>query len=281
VANDEPDTGPLPAQQPPNPPVPGGEVVPPINMPPVTPPGPPPAVPDPEQLRQFEQFRQFQQFQDFQRYAQTEEGQRAIGGGGAVGFPYPQPPQRPAWQRFLRSKVFRKLIYALVIVLVLVWGYNHYFGVTDDNDPQGAAGPGSVQEPGRLSPSPQQAVIALYKLLAQGGAEEACTLVFDQQGGLAFAQDFGQPTCQAAITALAAQVTDDAMGRNAYAAPKVTDDAMTLSGTSAIVSSCKLNVKGGPALGKLLLTENGGGWVISGHESETCPSPTPTTTPTG
>ncbi|TDQ05700.1 hypothetical protein [Labedaea rhizosphaerae] len=284
MANDEPDTGPLPAQQPPNPPVPGGEIVPPMNVPPTAPPGPPPAVPDPEQLRQFEEFRKFQQFQEFQRYAQTEEGQRALGAGSAVGFPYPQPPKRPAWQRFLRGKLFRKLVSALVVVLVLVWAYNHYFGASEDNDPQGAAGPGSVQEPGRLSPSPQQAVIALYKMVAQGGAEEACTLVFDQQGGLAFAQDFGATTCQAAITTLAAQVSKDSVDRNAYAAPKVTEQAMTLNGTSAIVSSCELNVVGGPPLGKLLLTENGGGWVITDHENETCPPKTsgaPTTTPTG
>ena len=281
MANDEPDTGPLPAQQPPNPPVQRGEVVPPTNVPPAGPPGPPPSVPDPAQLQQFEQFRQFQQFQEYQRYAQTEEGQRALGSGNAVGFPFQPPPKMPPWQRFLRSRMFRRMVFFLIVALVLVWGYNHYFGVSDDNNVQGGAGPGAVQEPGRLSPSPQQAVIALYKMVAQGGANEACTLVFDQQGGLQFAQDFGASTCQAAVTSLYAQVSKDAMDRNAYAAPKVTDDAITMNGTSATVSSCKLNLIGGPPLGKLLLTENGGGWVISGHDTETCPPKASTsTTPT-
>lgn len=250
--------------------------------------GPPPAVvppasvpanaPDPEQLRQFEQFRQFQQFQEMQRYAQTEEGQRALAaGGGPTGFPFAPPPKRPAWQRFLRSRFFRRVVYAVIVVLILVWGYNHYFGTTEDNNVQGGAGPGPVQEPGRLSPSPQQAVIALYKLVAQGGATEACTLVFDHQGGLDFARDFGAATCEAAVTKLAAQVT--AEGRDTYAAPKIGDDNLVISGASAVVSSCQLHVTGGPALGKLLLTQNSGGWVISGHQPETCASSTsPTTT---
>jgi hypothetical protein len=200
--------------------------------------------------------------------------------GGAVGFPLQPPARRPAWQRFVRTKAFRKLIYVLIIVLVLVWGYNHYFGATEDNDPQGAAGPGSVQEPGRLSPSPQQAVIALYKLVAQGGATEACTLVFDHQGGMAFAQDYGEQTCEAAIAKVAAQVTVE--GRNTYAAPKITDDALVVTGSSAVLDSCKLNVRGGPALGRLLLSGNDAGWVISGHEAQTCPAPsTGETTTTG
>lgn len=279
----EPETGPLPVQQPPIRPVPRDEANRPPQQPIVVPPSPmapmapPTGGPDPEQLRQFEQYRQFQQFQEFQRYAQTEEGQRAIASGSAVGFPYPQQRRRPPWKRFLRSRMFRRLVTLLIVILVLVWGYNHYFGTTEDNDPQGAAGPGSVQEPGRLSPTPRQAVIALYKMVAEGGATEACTLVFDQPGGAAFARDFGAPTCAAAVTTLSRQVT--AEGRDTYAAPKISDDAIVAAGPTATVSSCTLHVRGGPSLGKLLLSENGGGWVISGHQQETCPTTSaPTTT---
>ena len=112
------------------------------------PPGPPnPGPVDPQQLAQFEQFQQFQQFLKFQ---ETQ-------GGAAPQLP---PAKKRLWKQILFSKGFRKLLLAIVVVIGIVWAYNHYFGPPPDDGlgVKGSAGPGQKTDPNRLSGTPGAAV---------------------------------------------------------------------------------------------------------------------------
>jgi hypothetical protein len=227
-----------------------------------TPPNPPV---DPEQYRQFEQFQQFQQYLKYQE---------AQGGGPIAQLPPGRKP--PLWKKILFSKVTRKLAYLLVVILVLTWLYNHYFGGPADDGlgVQGAQGPGQVTDPGRLSDTPSGAITALYQDAASGinpaFSANACTLLFSQEGKAAFVRDFGAADCESLMRQLDGKV-------GALRLPPRIDT----TGKSVVsISSCQdLQLKPGTmALGKFTLARQTDGWWITGHEPEPDPCPVSTTT---
>jgi hypothetical protein len=217
---------------------------------------------DPEQLRRFEQFQEYQRFLEFQEY-QREHG----------GLPPATPPakKRPLYQRVLRSKLFRRLVVLLVLIIAASWAYEHYFG-TDDNLPASVTGGGRTTRTVLFATDPKEAVRAFYDNVAQGVLPDACNRLADEKVEQQFANDFGAADCPSAINALHAQVQH----RNDYAEvffPSSLNLTPGADGT-VVVSSCALEVNGGPRLGRFTLKvipgSRGDQWTITAHAPETC-----------
>jgi hypothetical protein len=221
------------------------------------PPAPPPV--DPEQARQYEQFQQFQQFIRFQE---------------AQGLPTAPPKPKPLWRKILFSKSFRRLAMFAVVIIGLIWAYNHYFGTNPSDDglgTQGGLGPGTGEEGGRRAENPNAAITHLYTLVSRGDGREACTL-FSMSAAQQFAVNFDAPDCQAAVTKLAGKVD-----------PAVPNPRIKWSGLSKVTVSSCTDLRTKPAttrLGKFEFTQFDNGWEITGHEPEADPCPAPTTTTT-
>jgi hypothetical protein len=216
---------------------------------------------DPDQQRQFEQFQQYQQFLKYQEM----QGQLP------PGTPAPGPKKPPMWQKVLRSKMFRKLVLLVVVLIGLTWAYNYYFGpAPDDNTITGGAGPGTRDEPGRRIENPNVAIATLYRFVAMGD-KNACTF-FEKDAKQQFADDLGAPDCPTAVAQLASQV------------PIIDQPAVKWRGLKTVtVNSCRdIKVKPGDKvrrLGSFVYTDMGNGWTITGHAPEPDPCPAPTTTP--
>jgi hypothetical protein len=242
------------------------------------PPGP--AGPGPVDPEQYAQFEQFQQYQQFLKYQETQGGPPAL---------LPPGKKPPLWKKILFSKGIRKLAFAVVVVLAVVWAFNHYFGPPPDDGlgVQGQAGPGQRTDPGKASVSPGAAVDTLYRLASQGKkpdfdgksdfATDACAL-FDAQGRAEFVRDFGGDTSRGFEGPDCPTIVRAMDGKVGVLQVKPSVD---LVGKKVIeLSSCRdLRLKPGtPGLGKLTMTPFGDGWIISGHEAEPEPCPAPTTT---
>jgi hypothetical protein len=222
---------------------------------------------DPEQHRQFEQFQQFQQFLAFKE-AQGE------------GAPPLQLPgrQRPMWKKILFSRAVRKLAFLIVVIIALVWAYNHYIGggpVDDGLGTQGAAGPGQKTDPGKAPTSPAAAIDTLYRQSSTGNqkdyAASVCALLFTDAGRAAFTGDLGGSDCETVVRGLDSKV-------GVLPRPPLID----VYGKQVIeLSSCHdLQLKPGTmGLGKFTVSKQGDGWRISGHEPEPDPCPTITSAP--
>lgn len=163
---------------------------------------------------------------------------------------------------------------------VLVWGYNHYFGGSDDeNLPAAVTGGQKYHATEILSTQPHEAVRTVYDAIAQNLPEQGCGR-FAEPTQQRFAEDMGYPDCRQAIIGLNAQVK----GVNDYAEPIFPPDAMAppLESTTTI-SSCEMQVMGGPRLGEFSLARTDKGqWLITGHsrEPQPCPPPRPKPSPT-
>ncbi|RSM75382.1 hypothetical protein DMH04_38570 [Kibdelosporangium aridum] len=220
-----------------------------------------PAPFDPEQQKQFEQFQQYQQFLKFQEM----QGQGQL--------PPAQTPRKPlpGWAKFLLSKTFRRLLLLAAVIAAVAWGCSYLrevFNVAPQDDGlgvQGGAGPGAKQSPGR----PNEVMYTLYDSIARGEATAACSS-FSPTGAAAFAASYGAPDCPAAVAKLKPQVA------TLTRPPRI---AIPQEATSIRVSSCDLYVKPGTtSLGVFIFTPFERAWIISGHETETCTTPSPTTT---
>jgi hypothetical protein len=221
---------------------------------------------DPEQQRQFEQFQQYQQFLKFQE----SQGQLPP---GAVPPPPQAPKGRPWWKKVLRSKLFQKLVFLVLVLIGLTWAYNYYFGpAPDDNTVQGGAGPGTQDEPGRRVENPAVGMMTLYEFVAAGD-KNACTL-FEKSAAQAFAVDLGAQDCVSAVAALKGTV-DGNLER---------PDVKWRGLQTVTVSSCTdIRAKPGTKLlGSFVFTNKGNGWTITDHarESDPCVAATTTTVPT-
>lgn len=221
-----------------------------------------PAPYDPDQQRQFEQFQQFQQFQQFLKF-QEQQGQLPPAA------PPPPPRKTPLWKKILFSKGFRKLVLFALVVIGLIWAYNHYFGPPPDDDTvQGGAGPGSQRDPGREPGRPNEVMDTLYRSISLGQPRTACYL-FTKEAEAAFARNFGETDCSAAVAKLKTEVA--ALTR----IPRIDTTGKQL----IEVDSCTLAVKPGTtSLGTFTFTPFGGAWIISGHVPKECA--TTTTSPT-
>jgi hypothetical protein len=226
-----------------------------------------PAPADPELRRQFEQFQQFQQFQRFQ------EHQKEQGGQAPPPVPWaPQPPaKRPVWQRALRTKAFRKLVLLLLVLIGLYWAYQSIFNDNDETLPASQTGGQSYENRKLLQTVPDQSVRMVYQRVGDGDAGIACGQ-FDENAARQFAATVGASNCEQAVAKLHPQVTS----KRDYAEPvfprqyrNLTSDVTTIE-----ISSCELEIVGGPKLGRFTVqrTEFQGQWIITGYRTETCPT---------
>jgi hypothetical protein len=246
-------------------------------------PATPPLPADPEQLKQFEQYQQFQQFLKFQE---------AQGAGGAL--PPAVAPKTPVWKKILFSKGFRKLLLVAVAIIGVIWAYNHYFGPADGGaagTPDAPLAPGSGATSVIFAETAEAAVRQVHVLVANtaakqaGGdaagatemAKSACAL-FDGNGKRAFAASFGTgEDCMAAVKVAAGKVTQPSQfSKTVVDSGKVRPKA---GQTPATISSCDLEVNGGPRLGQFtVIRYQPREWLISGYEPESDPCPAATAT---
>ncbi|WP_433265876.1 hypothetical protein ACQPZF_39230 [Actinosynnema sp. CS-041913] len=230
---------------------------------------PPPPDLDPEQLRQFQEF---QRFQEYQRFQQTQ-GVQALPPGTSTPPPIAPPPAAPAkplrkplWLILLGSKAFRRLIYLLVVLLILSIAYNHYFGTSDESGEPRAQG--NQEQVARIPKTPwglNGTIGRLYQHVGHDIADQGC-LLFARDGAAKkkFADAIGAPDCESAIHMLKKQVTNVDQYEKAY--PVDTGQQVT----RVEVSSCDLDVRGGPRLGRFVLTklEPSGAWAITDYEAQ-------------
>ncbi len=224
---------------------------------------------DDEEYRQYQEFLEFQKFREWQRNQGGDAARSSFTGETKR----PREAQaRPVWKRLLRLlryKTVRRLLYLLVALLFAWWLLHYLLGDIMDNG--ASTGPGGGV-PGKQdfstapipSADPATAVGGVYNYVAYNSAGDACAL-FNEAGRQAFANSYGAPSCEAAVQKIHADVADPVQ----YPNIKIGRDAETTAGTNSSVSSCELDVHGGPRLGRFHLTQNAkGGWLISGHEHE-------------
>ena len=246
---------------------PGGELS-------VRPPAEPMSV-DPEAVRQFQQF---QQFQELMR-RQQEDG-FPQGDPPPPGFlqPWgPPPPKPPLWKRALKTIGGKLVTLALVALLVAAGAYWLISKLPGGGPPES---PGKPHEVGGkkaetnliYETDPRNAVQKIYDDIAQNDAESACGR-FTDGARAEFAKHFADlgTTCEQIVAALNAQITTGE--RSEYANPWF-PSSMNLSPAqdSVQVSSCALEVTGGPRLGLLTLSKIPRSvkeqWIVTRHDDE-------------
>jgi hypothetical protein len=245
VSEKEWHTGP-PALRPPGDPVPYAP-----SEPLPAPRAPLPAPIDPEAVRQFQQFQQFQELMRQQ---------------GDV--PLLAPPRKPLWRKALGSKTVRKLVLLLIVVIGLYVAYQHYFGSSDDL-PASETGGHTFTDRTMLQTRPNQSVRMVYQRVAENVPDVACGQ-FTNEAARQFAADFNEADCPAAVAALHAQVTGR---KNDYAEPTFPSDLRDPPGNASVleISSCRLDVVGGPKLGWFKVERTvRDQWIITQHRQETC-----------
>lgn len=256
----------LPAQ-------PGGELS--VRPPdPVVPATPPPPI-DPEAVRQFQQFQQFQELMRRQQEQGFPQGDPP-----PPGFLQPwgeQAKRVPLWKKILRS-VVGKLVTAAVVVLVLAGAAFWLIDKLPGSGPPESAGPphvigGKKAETNLIfETDPRNAVQKIYDDIAQDDPASACGRFTEEARGQ-FADHFARlgGTCEDVVAALNSQVV--AGQKSEYANPGFPAWVNTNPATDTLpVSSCALDVTGGPRLGLLTVSKIdrsvGGQWIVTGHGSE-------------
>lgn len=171
-----------------------------------------------------------------------------------------------------RGRRSRKLIRRLLVVLVLLLAYGHYFGPGPENNGfTGSAGPGDLNTGDNLSGNPKEAISSLYESVAAGNSVEACSIrLFEDVAKKLFGQNMGgtNSTCEGAVVVLEGVV------QKLDPLVNIPDKAITRDGRRATVSSCELRGVTGRLLGAFEMTMiEGRGWIISGHRPEPSPCP--------
>lgn len=271
--------------EPPTPP--RGELVVPPSAPPPSPREPSqPAPLDPEQVRQFQEFQQFQQFQELLR--QQKERGFPQGEPPPPGFlqPWgPPPPKQNPVKRALGA-VVGKIVTAVIVVLLLIGaGYFaiDYFGGGPPARTGGSSGRGNQTEDRLLfEKNPRSAVRRVYENIAMGDRRGTCDR-FTPDARAQFTDAFASlgDSCESVVDGLKAQVVEGM--KNEYANPWIPPSAGTPTGETATISSCAIDVTGGPRLGLFTLGVIEGSlegqWIVTGYERETC-SNVPSVPPT-
>ncbi|AXX33949.1 hypothetical protein APASM_6584 [Actinosynnema pretiosum subsp. pretiosum] len=203
-------------------------------------------------------------------------------GHPAPGYPVPHqqpyPPPAPAvhkgkpwWQHVLASRLVRRLVTLGVLLLVLQYFYDQYFGGEQPGDRAQTAG-GPTGEAVEMAPdTPVKTIAKLYGDVGSGRVR-ACKVLFSEDAARdGFASAFGAGTCEEAFAALKPQVTHVTN----YSGVSFSSELYKTPTTDVVVvSSCEAVVSGGPRLGKFTVTrQSNEKWMISAYEQETCAQP--------
>jgi hypothetical protein len=245
-------------------------------------PGPPPAQRQPTEVTP-EQIRQFQEFQRFQELMRQQQEQGLPPGTTpSPGYlPWGPPPPQPSLPKRLVKAAIGKIITGLVVLAVLVLaGYfaiDYFFGEDHDQLPASQTGGGKATTNLIFETSPRNAVLKVYDDIAQGDAKSACSR-FTDEARAEFARNMSQygGSCSEIVATINHTVAGAHM-KSEYANPWIPGSAVPTGGDSVSVSSCAIEVTGGPRLGLLTLSKipksegAGGGdaqWIVSGHQAE-------------
>jgi hypothetical protein len=240
---------------------------------PVNPAAPPPAVRPPTEVtpEQVRQFQEFQQFQELMRQ-QSEKGLPPP--------PWPAPPQKESLPKRLLKATVSKIVTGLVVLAILVlagWFAIDYFFGPDVNQPTASQTGGGKAETNLIfETTPRNAVLKVYDDIAQGDPKSACSR-FTDDARAEFTRNMSEygKTCGQIVETIHNAVAADRM-KSEYANPWIPGSAVPTAGDTVSVSSCAMEVTGGPRLGLLTLSkipksEQAGGdaqWIVSGHQAE-------------
>jgi hypothetical protein len=289
----------------PNEPTPGGELVRPPEHPPggelsvrppehppggelsVRPPSEPAAPPVPpaigaDEVREFQEFQQFRELMRQQREQGFPQGAPPPPGSLQPWGPPQQwgpPPKRdPLWRRALRpiaGKVISLAVVAAMLALGALWLLEQLPG---SGPPERGGGPPHVAGGKKAETNlifetdPRNAVQKIYDDIAQDDPTSACGR-FTDEARAEFAEHFANlgASCEEVVGALTAQV--ESGQKSEYANPRFPPWVNTNPTSDTVpVSSCALEVTGGPRLGLLTVSkiENsvGGQWIVTRHDDE-------------
>jgi hypothetical protein len=190
----------------------------------------------------------------------------------------------PLWRKILRNKWLHRLLALIVLLLVGSWVLNHYFGKDPNETDKQAERPGTLQRKKVPIPNPEDTVHFVYQNTADAktapagatrSASDICSIAFSDSGQQAFAMAFAKPDCVAAVLYISNRVDNVAE----YSARAQSRDLVRFhdrARTRATMSSCEMDVSGGPLLGRFeLARDNFGGWQITGFTRELAPCPPP------
>jgi hypothetical protein len=162
-----------------------------------------------------------------------------------------------------------------VLLVLIAAGYfaiDYFLGEDHDQLPASQTGGGKAETNLIYETSPKNAVQKIYDDIAQGDAKSACSR-FTDDARAEFTDHMRQygGTCSEIVMTINADVTEARM-KNEYANPWIPASATPITGQTSTVSSCALEVVGGPRLGLLTLSKiprsEGGQWIVSGHQTE-------------
>ncbi|HEX6353896.1 hypothetical protein [Actinophytocola sp.] len=263
---------------------------------PVDPAAPPPAVRPPTEITP-EQIRQFQDFQRFQELMrdQADKGFPPPDTPPPPGFlaPWGQPPKESLPKRLFKAAVGKIITGLVILAVVIIGGYlaiDYFLG--PDLDKPKASEVGGKKAEGTLlfETSPDLAVRRIYEDIAQGDSTRTCDR-FEPAARDQFTKNMAEygHTCKDIVQTIYMAVAADRM-KSEYANPRIPASAAPIDGATASVSSCAIEVTGGPRLGLFTLrqipnSEQAGGgegqWIVSAHQAEPvdCAGLTPPTTP--
>jgi hypothetical protein len=259
-------------------PAPGGELSlrPPNEPAPASPPPPPPAI-DPEQVREFQEFQQFRELMRQQREQGFPQGTPPQPGSLQPWGPPPKP-RDPLWRRALRPIASKVISLAVVAALLAIGGFWLLQKLPGSGPPE-RPGPPPHEAGGKKAETnlifeedPRNAVQKIYDDIAQNDPESACGR-FTEQARAEFADHFADlgGSCEDVVKALTAQV--EAGQKSEYANPHFPSWVNTNPTSDSVpVSSCTLEVTGGPRLGLLTVSKIknsvGGQWIVTRHDDE-------------
>jgi hypothetical protein len=258
-----------PREQPPADLVPGDGAAP--------PPAPrPPTEITPEQIRQFQEF---QRFQELMREQGLPPGTPPPPG---VLPPWgPPPPKESLPKRLLKATVSKVITGLVVLAVLVVAGYlavDYFFGESDLADHPKARDTGGGKATTNLiyETTPRNAVLKVYDDIAQGDTKSACSR-FTDDARAQFTKNMSEygNTCAQIVTTIYNSVAAQHM-KSDYANPWIPGSAVPTNGDTVSVSSCAIEVTGGPRLGLLTLSkipnsEHASGeaqWIVSAHQAE-------------
>jgi hypothetical protein len=241
-----------------------------------TPPPPPPAI-DPEQVREFQEFQQFRELMRQQRDQGFPQGTPPPPGSLQPWGP-PQKPRDPLWRRALRPIASKVISLAVMVALLAAGAFWLLQKLPGSGPPERTGGEPHVAGGKKAETNliyetdPRNAVQKIYDDIAQDDAESACGR-FTEEARTEFADNFANlgASCEQVVGALTAQVV--AGQKSEYANPHFPSSVNTNPTSDTVqVSSCALDVTGGPRLGMLTVSKIdrsvGGQWIVTRHDDE-------------